>query len=282
MPKPTIEEMTKAFTAHLDSAFLDMLRLEKRYAFVEAFLNELHAQTHGEKFDVKTDLIWQWFWDAYESTVVHMAAYTKRAYRPGGGGVLKQVPNYLPILQPGVLPPPVPGGVIVEDLSGKLDVDALERETQAGIVRDAEVALETRFQRLFPLRAAGDPVRPSDVQDLEERFMASIAIGGLHEERHAIAHRYESRIDKLELSADLKPLRLAFDHLEEILSDLRFLTVGYGFTFDIARNLDRTVRDLVDQMLIGDVNRLVGVVGMSLDNGLYWQLREGRGERLSE
>jgi len=69
------------------------------------------------------------------------------------------------------------------------------------------------------------------------------------------SHRYESKIDKPELSANLQPLRLAYDCLQ-ILSDLGFLTLGYGFTFELPRDLDRTVRDLVDQMLVGAVNKI--------------------------
>ena len=95
------------------------------------------------------------------------------------------------------------------------------------------------------------------------------------------SHRYESKIDKPELSANLQPLRLAYDCLQ-ILSDLGFLILGYGFTFELPRDLDRTVRDLVDQMLVGAVNKIVSVVGMNLENGLYWQRRDERDVPLSE
>lgn len=262
----------------------EVLLLRKRLAYLDAFLKELHTQTKGENFRVENEVVRQWFWDAYDAAITNFASFAKSLMQ--SGGLFGKLNNHLVQLRPGVHKELKPNPVMIHDLSGTMsDVDEqrIEREMHEYQQNHLRDEVQKRLERLFPGIKPGTQASPQQVAALKDRFAA--AVKELQDERHGVAHRYEGDGER-RAAANLDRLRKGFEVVEEILGDLRLVALGSSFYFDapVQGDLDRVARDLVDQLLTGTVNEIVGEVGMnrSADEGLrhYWQFRDKKGARV--
>jgi hypothetical protein len=267
----------------LSETAMELLRIKQRLRYLDAFLRELHTQTKGEQFKVKNDFIWQWFWDSYAATVTNLASFGKAMVQPGG--LFGQLNNHLIQFRPGVHKELARADAQIVDLSNTMtdaDEERFNRELHDGHKKEIKQEVATCRERLFP------GIKP-DMQPTQEQMAAlktrfDDAIAELQKERHAHAHRYDGEEIK-NTAADLDRLSRSFEAAETILSDLRYIAFGYGFTFDatLHGDIDGIARDLVDQLLIGTINQVVGAVGIGTGTSprqWYWKLREDRGARL--
>lgn len=279
----------------------DITRIKTRLRYLDAIETELKTLAGSIGFNIKNDIIHQMVLDSYDMVVIDLASLCRGML--GQGGFFNQLNSHLKKLKRANLKKiTAPTGQIhLTDPMTDQERKALERLVAGEARQRIKEGLDEAFERLFPPRPAKkqcwlekiictptqptpvEKVKQEDINHLKDRF-EKLVKDVIRDRDAKRAHRYEKRkadedVEKLSLG------RLAeeFKKVEQIINDLRALTIGGHFIYNppTHANPKTVAEDIADLMILGSHQLIVRHFGLeaAIKSGssqiLYqWQFRE--------
>ncbi len=205
---------------------MKLLEIKRRLHVLRAFVSDLETVTRGKPFRIWDDLAWMMVLDSRDALVIHLASFAKGLHRHHLADIVH------PHLKKLRRSPKREEGEVVDEYDPSVNSYA-----------DA-------FQRLFPACTKKSPGK-SDIAALRDRLRVRVDL--LRQDRNQNrAHVFELGGNARMLSID--ELADVFDHIEQILNDLRLLasngTMGMDGVLSMV-NPRFTARIFVDRILLG-------------------------------
>ena len=249
----------------------DITRIKTRLCYLDAIETELEALAGSIGFNIKNDIVYQMVLDSYDMVVIDLASLCRGML--GQGGFFNQLNSHLKKLKRVNLKTIiVPTGQIhstdpMTDQERKV-LDRLVAEEARQRIKEG---LDEAFERLFPSRLEKkqcwfknlfckskqvkqiEKVTQEDINHLKSRF-ENLIKDVIRDRDAKRAHRYEKRkadesVEKLSIG------RLAeeFKKIEQIINDLRALTIGGHFIYNAPTHASpKTVaKDIADLLILG-------------------------------
>lgn len=228
-PPLTIEQL-------LERAENDLLTLQVRYYYLDAFVNELERVSRGKVSTFWNYSLWVMILDSRDMLVIALATWAKGIYRPGG--MLGKIQ----------------GGRRLPKVRGRKSSDPSKYLAKIYAKTHSDA-----FQRLFPT-AVGEAAGPNDFAALKDRFVAKMEPVVKDRDQNR-AHFYEyEKIKPANVAAmlDLPALWGLIEYAQGLLNDLRTVSCGHGSPDN--RNMSPTnpedfAADLVEALLTGTSHR---------------------------
>ena len=243
----------------------DVLRIKKRFYYLEKFLGRVKEVTGERPFRIRNDIVWQTIVDSYEMLIIDFASLIRGMCQEGGFfGQLKQhcaelrVRSYRKFKATEPCIAENPRNPMTDEQRKNL-VKYVMLDEQKMYARIAEEA----FDFLFPSAKGAEERRANHdlIDELKNDFM-KVAEEVVKDRDSFRAHRYEKSREHRELGREdkltLDRLKHHFDHVEETLTKIRLLATNSSFAFSDMNGCDgdETAADLVDIVMLGSMNRI--------------------------
>ncbi|MCM0606580.1 MAG: hypothetical protein KA715_10860 [Xanthomonadaceae bacterium] len=241
-----------------------ILRIKKRYYYLDAILKQLVQVTGGKQFIIRNDFIYQMIWDSYEMLIIELASLYRGMCQPGGFfGQLKihaaklrtTSHKKIEVSEPNI------SGSRGQPLTPQ-DHARLKRELKVDTQKFIAKGIEESLLDLFPdLKNVSDKrANHSHVDALKDQFW-KLAEEMVHDRDARRAHKHEHKEHShAENSKEitLKDIGTHFDRLEKIINAIRSVTTLSSFAYlDMNEaSVANTAEDVVDLVMMGRFNEV--------------------------
>lgn len=249
----------------------DIVRIKTRLRYLEAIETELKTLAGSVGFRIKNDIIYQMVMDSYDMVVIDLASLCRGML--GKGGFFNQLNSHLKKLKRTNAKNIVAPVGQIHSVTPMTDQEwvAFEHSVANEAKQRIKQSLDEAFERLFPPRppkkqicftkifysspkaAPVEKVTQEDINLLKNRF--ETLVNDVIRDRDAKrAHRYEKRkanggVEKL----SIKRLAEDFKKIEQIINDLRALTIGGHFIYEPPTHASPQLvaKDVADLVILG-------------------------------
>jgi hypothetical protein len=248
-PSPSLAQLIDPYEGNL-------LGLARRLFLMEAFTADLDRVTRLKPFRFRSEPIWLLMLDTRDMLVIHLASWARSIVDPDG--LLVQLQRHRAGDLPRQLPPEAPRTANEPEWVTRSTRERREREHSES------------FDSLFP--SAGACPKGSDFEGLRQTFRTHVK--PVKDDRNwNRAHPFET-VGGTTKMLNIAELRNHMDYAERFMNDIRM--VGLHSTMHYIEmnspNAADVAPDLVDAMLIGDPDRLIGLRDKSSRDDLYDRL----------
>jgi hypothetical protein len=278
----TLEELLKDLENKI-------LRIKKRYYYLDAILKEIVRVTDGKTFNIENDIVYQMIWDSHEMLIIDLASLYRGMCQSGGFfGKLKIHAARLKTVSHRKLEIGEPN--IIESAKNPLslqDRERVRREIKEDMQRFQAKNLEQVLVSIFPdLKSASTKrANHNHIDALKDNFWKKAE--EMTKDRDIFrAHKYEEKEHKHGediKQITLKDIKVHFDNLEEMINAIRLVstmgTLAYSdMNWASSKN---TAEDIVDLVMMGSNNRIFNefqvpdvITKCKHDKAYYYLFRE--------